>query len=199
MADENIHKPFDNDFIKDHVTDELHKTIVSELSTRKKSTKGSRKIKLTAEMLRQFLFYVSMGENLSTSAELVHMGEKTRRDYQARSDTFSAVSSLAQKNVSLRARMAVAKAIMGTKPGYYPITHPGTGKKTYIEIKATPPDTRAAMWWLEVVDKIGGEEGSDAPTLGAPRNQDEADLMESLLNKHYDYVQQKQKTKRSKS
>lgn len=192
---DSIIKKHDNDFIRDHVTDDLYKQIVSEITTRKKKSKTGKKITLTAEMLRQFLFYVSMGELLKTASEYVGLSESTRQKYANKSDTFVRVTRLAQTNVSRSSRMAIARAIMGTKPGYHEIRHPATGKPAYIEIKGTPPDTRAAMWWLEVVDKIGGEDSSETPKLGAPQTPEEVELMEQLLNKHYDYVNAKKQRK----
>lgn len=44
------------------------------------------------------------------------------------------------------------------------------------------------------MDKIGVEsEKDEIPPLGAPRNEEEAELLEGLLNRHYDYVKQKLK------
>ena len=108
------------------------------------------------------------------------------------SETFRAVSSLAKNNVSLRSRMAVAQSIMGRKPSYYKLIHPVTNQPTYIELREVPPNVNTAMWWLEKVDKIGNiGETEKVPQLGAPRNEEEAKLLESLLNKHYDYVKEK--------
>lgn len=191
-----IIKPKENEFITDHVTDELYKTIVSELSTRKKGEKTGKKITLTSNMLRDFLYYVSMGVDLKDAASAVQLKEDTRQTYVAKSPTFKRVSDLAKGNVSLRSRISVAKAIMGTKPGYYELIHPATQTKEYIAVKEQPPNVQVAMWWLEKVDKIGGDEGSkDAPQLGAPRNEEEAKLLEMLLNKHHDYIEAKRADK----
>jgi hypothetical protein len=180
----------DNDFTKQYATDELYKKVALELSSRNKKTKGGRKLKLTPEMLRQFLFYVSMGESLKNAAESVYMGEKTRQDYNTRSETFSGVSSLAKNNISMRSRIAVAKAIIGRKPCYYKLLHPATKQPAYIELREVPPDVKVAMWWLEKVEKIGNQEKSESiPSLGAPQNEKEALLLESLLNRHADYVE----------
>lgn len=194
-AELNPKPPNDNEFVKEHVNDVLFKQIVSELTTRTTDNKGGQKLTLTPEMLRDFLYYVSMGVDLKDSAAAVHLPEKTRQDYNRRSATFSGVTSLAKKNVSLRARIAVAKAIEGQRPQYYKLIHPGTQEPTYIQLKEIPPNVSVAQWWLEKVDKIGGEEDGEAPQLGAPRNEREAELLEKLLNKHHDYVNAKRNTK----
>jgi hypothetical protein len=189
--------PNENDFVKDHANDALYKQIASELTTRtsaKGKNKGGQKLTLTPEMLRDFLYYVSMGVNLQDSAEAVNLPEKTRQDYNRRSATFSGVTDLAKRNVSLRAQITIAKAIMGQMPQYYKIINPETNQPKYIELKEIPPNTAVAQWWLTTVDKIGGAEETDAPQLGAPRNEVEAELLERLLNKHYDYVESKKNT-----
>ena len=55
------------------------------------------------------------------------------------------------------------------------------------------------MWWLEQVDKIGEVEETDySNALGAPRNAEEARLLEELLNNHYEYVKRdEQRTKQN--
>lgn len=188
--------PNQNDFIKDHVTDDLFKQVVKELTTRTTDKGTGKKLTLTPNMLRDFLYYVSMGVDLKDASEAVHLAEKTRQDYNRRSTTFSGLTDLAKRNVSLRARITIAKAIMGQMPQYYKIINPETNQPKYIELKEIPPNTQVAQWWLEKVDKIGGEEANDAPQLGAPRNEKEAELLERLLNKHHDYVESKKNTSR---
>lgn len=190
---ESVINPNDNDFVKEFVNDKLYKQIVRELTTRTTKNKGGQKITLTPEMLRDFLYYVSMGVDLNDASEAVHLPEKTRQDYNRRSVTFSGVTSLAKKNVSLRARITVAKSIMGQLPQYYKLEHPVTKDVKYIELKEIPANVNTAMWWLTTVDKIGGGDEGETPQLGAPRNEKEAELLERLLNKHHDYVEAKKK------
>lgn len=186
-----------SEFIEKHVTDTTYKKIVGELSARKKGTKGSRKIKLTSVMLRNFIFYVSMGLSLRSAANKSGIGETTRKDYQLRSATFSELSSLAELDPTDAAIMAVVKAIKGTKPGYVKITHPVTGQPDYIQVKGAEPNVAVAQWYLEKVKFFGSDEGeSEAPALGAPQNEKEAELLERLLNKHHDYVQAKKANKK---
>ena len=182
-----------NQFIKEHVTDALHKKIVSELSTRKKGNVVGRKSSLTTEMLRQFLFYVSIGETLKNSAEYSFMGENNRKDYQQRSKTFSEVSSLAQNNLTLRSKIAVYRAIEGQKAQYVTIKHPITKADHIIELKEIAPNVAVAQWHLEKSNAYGSEGKEEAPQLGAPRNEAEAELLLMLLNKHTDYVEAKRK------
>lgn len=192
---ENVITDSDNDFVKEHVTDTLYNKIISELTIRKKGSTTGRKSSLTSEMLRQFLFYVSMGADYKEAADACMMGEGNRKDYSLRSDTFSEVSRLAKGNVSIRARVAVARAIIGTKPGYYKMIHPATKREEYIPIKEVTPNVAVAQWWLEKVDKIGGDNDlGGAPQLGAPKNEEEAKLLEFVLNRHSDYVRNKQQS-----
>lgn len=185
-----------NDFIKEHVNDALYIKIIGELSKRKEGNTTGKKSSLTIEILRQFLFFVSMGLDFKEAASASMMGEGNRKNYSTRSDTFAEVSSLAKSNVSNCARIAVAKSIMGTKPGYYKMIHPATGHTEYIQVKELPPNVAVAQWWLEKVEKIGGTDDSGAmPQLGAPRNEEEAKLLEMLLNKHHDYITTKQSGK----
>lgn len=188
-----ILNPNENEFVQTHVSDELYKTIIKELSTREGKNKTGKKMTLTPNMLRDFLYYVSMGVDLKYASEAVHLPEKTRQDYNRRSPTFSGVTSLAKGNVSLRARITVVKSIMGQLPQFYKLVNPANGDVKYIELKEIPPNVAAAQWWLQTVDKIGGAEDTEAPQLGAPRNEKEAELLEMLLNKHYDYVEQKKR------
>ena len=182
-----------NQFISEHVTDELHKQIISELSTRKKGNVVGRKSSLTTEMLRQFLFYVSIGEDYKNAAEIVHMGENNRKDYAQRSNTFSEVSSLAKSNITLRAKIAVYRAIEGQLPQYYKITNPETKQDKYIELREIPPNVAVAQWHLEKVNAYGNEGKDDQPQLGAPQNEREAELLLLIMNKHSDYVESKRK------
>lgn len=182
-----------NQFIKEHVTDELYKTIVAELTTREKGNKTGKKLGLTVDMLRQFLFYVSIGEDLKNAAELVQMNENTRQDYNKRSATFSRVTSLAKNNLTLRSKIAVYKAIEGQLPQYYEITNPETQQKKYIELKEIPPNVAVAQWHLEKVNAYGNEGKDDQPQLGAPQNEKEAELLLLIMNKHSDYVESKRK------
>ena len=190
----------DNEFIEKYTTDPLYKKIVGELTTRGKDTTTGKKLALTPKILRDFLFYVSMGADLKDAAKSVNLEEKPRQDYNRRSETFSGVTSLAKNNVSTRAKMAVAQAIMGRKPSYYKLTHPVTKQPTYIELREIQPDVKAAMWWLETVDKIGTADSNNDPYknpgLGSPRNAEEAALLEGLMNSHYDYVKKKEELAR---
>lgn len=182
-----------NQFIEEHVTDALYTKIVRELSTRKKGNVTGRKSSLTTEMLRQFLFYVSIGEDYKNAAEYCLMGENNRKDYQQRSKTFSEVSSLAKNNLTLRSKIAVYRAIEGQLPQYYELINPETGAKHYIELKEIPPNVAVAQWHLEKVNAYGNEGKDEQPQLGAPRNEEEANLLLMLLNKHNDYVEAKRK------
>jgi len=185
-----------NDFINNYVTDALYQKIVKELRTNPDGTdkkETGRKRELPREMLHGYLFFLSMTGEYESSAESAGLPEKRRRKYMTESETFRAVSSLAKNNVSLRSRMAVAQAIMGRRPSYYKLIHPATKQPTYIELKEIQPNVMAAMWWLEKVDKIGVVEEKEIPKLGAPRNEEEAQLLEMLLNRHSDYVRGKEK------
>lgn len=180
-----------NQFIDQHVTDSLHEKIIRELTTRKKGNVAGRKSSLTPEILRQFLFYVSIGEDYKNAAEYSLMGEGNRKDYQLRSNTFSEVSSLAKGNITLRSKIAVYRAIEGQLPKFYPIKNPANGETKYIELKEIPPNVAVAQWHLEKVNAYGDANKDDAPQLGAPRNEQEAELLLMLLNKHRDYVEAK--------
>jgi len=182
-----------NQFIKEHVSDNLHKKIITELSTRKKGNVTGRKSSLTTEMLRAFLFYVSIGEDYKNAAEYSFMGENNRKDYQQRSKTFSEVSSLAKNNLTLRSKIAVYKAIEGQLPQYYEIINPDTQAKHYIELKEIPPNVSVAQWHLEKVNAYGDEGKDEQPQLGAPQNEKEAELLLMIMNKHNDYVESKRK------
>lgn len=188
-----------NDFIDKHVTDILYKKIIKELRTNPDGTMkedSGRKRELTREILRNYLFGLSMSGDYKFSAESAGLPEKRRQKYMTESEAFRGVSSLAKNNVSLRSRMAVAESIMGRKPSYYKLTHPITNQPTYIELKEIQPNVNAAMWWLEKVDKIGvAEEVEDPyknPQLGAPRNEHEAELLAGIMKGHVDYIMEKQ-------
>lgn len=192
---ENVITDSHNDFIKEHVNDALYIKIIGELSKRKEGNTTGKKSSLTIEILRQFLFLVSMGLDYKDAANASMMGEGNRKNYSTRSESFAEVSSLAKNNVSMCARIAIAKAIMGTKPGYYKMIHPATKREEYIPIKEVTPNVAVAQWWLEKVDKIGGDNDlGGAPQLGAPKNEEEAKLLEFVLNRHSDYVRDKQKS-----
>jgi hypothetical protein len=188
----------DNEFIEKHVTDALYKKIIKELRTNLDGTikdDSGRKRELTREILRHYLFVLSMTGDYKFSAESAGLPEKRRQKYMKESDAFRGVFSLAKNNVSLRSRMTVAESIMGRKPSYYKLTHPITNQPTYIELKEIQPNVNAAMWWLEKVDKIATiEEDEDPyknPKVGAPRNEHEAELLEKIMKAHVDYVMEK--------
>ncbi len=191
----------DNEFTEKHVTDTLYRRVIVELRTNPNGTikkdKG-RKRELTREILRHYLLVLSMTGDYKFSAESASLPEKRRQKYMTESESFRGVSSLAKNNVSLRSRMTVAESIMGRKPSYYKLIHPTTNQPTYIELKEIQPNVNAAMWWLEKVDKIGNTDSEEDPyknpKLGAPRNAEEAALLEGLLNSHYDYIKSKEQT-----
>jgi len=193
----------DNEFTEKYATDSLYTRIIRELRTNsdgKQKQDSGRKRELTREILRTYLFYLSLTGEYEFSAESAGLPEKRRQKYMKESESFRGVSSLAKNNVSLRARMSVAQSIMGRKPSYYKLTHPSTNQPTYIELKEILPNVNAAMWWLEKVDKIGTVEDDEDPyknpPLGAPQNEREAELLEMLLNRHHDYIKRKEQEAR---
>lgn len=184
----------ENEFIEIHVTDSLFTRIIKELRTNPDGSKkddSGRKRELTREILRNYLFTLSMTGEYDFSAESAGLPEKRRQKYMKESESFRGVSSLAKNNVSLRSRMAVALSIMGRKPSFYKVIHPSTNQPVYFELKEILPNVNAAMWWLEKVDKIGAEKEDEDPyknpALGAPRNEYEAELLEGLMKKHTNY------------
>lgn len=189
----------ENEFTDKYVTDALYVKIIGELRTNPDGAKkkdSGRKRELTREILRHYLFVLSMTGEYEFSAESAGLPEKRRQKYMTQSESFRGVSKLAKNNVSLRSRIAVAQSIMGRKPSYFKLVNPSNNQPVYIELKEIVPNVNAAMWWLEKVDKIGNEEKDEDPYknpgLGAPRNEHEAALLESLMNKHYDYVKSKE-------
>lgn len=194
---DNLIKQNENDFIKENVSDKLYRTILREIRAANGAEdpkNRGRKIELTAEKLHNFLFYLSMGVEYKEAAESAFIPESTRQKYSRASETFRRVSERAKGNLSLRSRLAIGRAIMGTKPGYIKLDHPVNKTTEYILVKGIEPNVQLAQWWLETVDKIGGaDKDAGQPTLGAPRNEEEAKLLEMLLNKHYDYVKSKER------
>ncbi len=188
----------DNEFIDKYVTDALYAKIIGELRTNPDGAKkmdSGRKRELTREILRHYLFVLSMTGEYEFSAESAGLPEKRRQKYMTESESFRGVSKLAKNNISLRSRMAVAQSIMGRKPSYYKLINPSNKQPVFIELKEIIPNVNAAMWWLEKVDKIGTEESNEDPYknpgLGAPRNEHEAALLEGIMKRHHDYVQEK--------
>lgn len=195
----------DTEFTDKYVTDAVYTKIIRELRTNADGTQkqdSGRKRELTREILRNYLFTLSVTGEYEFSAISAGLPEKRRQKYMKESESFRGVSSLAKNNVSLRARMSVAQSIMGRKPAYYKMINPATKQPVYIELKEILPNVNAAMWWLEKVDKIGMEESDENPyenpALGAPRNEHEAALLEGIMKKHTDYAIEKwQKAKAS--
>lgn len=192
MSNDIPKSPFNNEFIRQHVRDDQYEQIVREVTTRKPGSKTGKKIKLTSQMLREYLFYVSIGESVKNAAIYSGIGESYKDDLHAESPTFASLQSLAEGNLTLRSKIAVYRAIEGQMPQYYEITHPVTGEKRYIELKEIPPNVTVAQWHLEKSGAYGKSDSEDAPQLGAPRNEEEAKLLEMLLNRHYDYVKAKE-------
>ncbi|MBI2595567.1 hypothetical protein HYW46_02410 [Candidatus Daviesbacteria bacterium] len=185
---------FEEEFIQQHVSDSVYRSIVKELSGAKDPKRRGRKIELTAEKLHNFLFYLSLGHTYKDSAIYAHIPENTRQKYMASSETFQRVASLAKDNLTMQARLALAFAIEGCKPCYRAFMHPVTKEAIYILVSERQPNVRAAMWYLDQIkyfEKLSEKRG-DSQQLGAPRNEEEASLLEELLNRHYDYVRSKE-------
>lgn len=186
----------DNEFIKRHVTDGVYRKIVKELSEAEDLKGRGRKIELTAEKLHNFLFYLSMGASYKYASEWAQITESTRQKYMAKSEEFRRVASLAKANVEITALEVLYWAMVGRNPGYYEYIHPITKEPTYILLNAIQPNVKVAMWWLDKSRYFEKREESEAKEkgsnqLGAPRNEEEARLLEKLLNNHYDYVKRK--------
>lgn len=191
--------PKRNNFINDFVTDEVYKQIIDELKTnadgsKKKNT--GRKRKLTREIFRDYIYYLSMTGEYAFSTECAGLPEKLRQKYMIQSETFRGVSTLAHGNIGLRAKITLSSAIEGREPGYIEIIHPKTKEKKFIEVGEIKPNVKAAIWYLETVEKIGKQDdGDEIPPLGAPQNEQEAELLRDILKFHTDYIYQKEAEK----
>lgn len=186
-------KTFENEFIKQHVSDSVYRSIIKELSGSKDPKKRGRKIELTAEKLHNFLFYLSLGHTYKDSAAYAHIPENTRQKYMIGSETFQRVASLAKDNLAMQARVVLAQAIEGRKPGYQAFTNPATNEVIYILMSEIRPNVHAAMWYLDEIkyfEKLN--DAKNKPLAGAPKNEEEAKLLEELLNRHYDYVKKRE-------
>lgn len=184
---------FENEFIKQHVTDGIYRTIVKELSGAKDPKKRGRKLELTAEKLHNFLFYLSLGHTYKDSAIWAHIPENTRQKYMVGSETFRRIASLAKENLTIQASIVLAQAIEGRKPGYHAFINPSTKETVYILMPEIRPNVRSAMWYLDQIkyfEKLNKAIGESPP--GAPKNEEEARLLEELLNRHHDYVKSKE-------
>jgi hypothetical protein len=109
------------------------------------------------------------------------------------SETFQRVASLAKDNLSIQARIGLAQAICGRKPAYWGFKHPITNDIVYVLMPEVRSNVRAAMWYLDQINYFEklNQSQSEKP-LGSPRNEEEARLLEELLNKHYDYIKSKE-------
>lgn len=191
-------KHVESNFIREHPIDGVYRKIVKELSGAKDPKKRGRKIELIAEKLHNFLFYVSIGFDYKEAAESAYLPENTRQKYMAKSEEFRRVASLARLNLGIAARVGLAKAIEGRKPGYYAFINPNTNETVYLLLNEVLPNVRAAMWYLDKTRYFEKREEAEAKEkgsnqLGAPRNEEEAKLLEELLNRHYDYVKRKER------
>lgn len=186
-----------DDFIERHVTDGVYRKIIKELSTAEDVKGRGRKIELTAEKLHNFLYFLSIGASYKLASESAKIPENTRQKYMTKSEEFRRVASLAKENVTILALEGIHRAIAGRRPGYYCFTHPVTKELTYLLLGEVPCNVRAAMWWLEkrgYFDKQ--DEAKNSNQLGAPQNENEVELLEMLLNRHYDYVKRKEQEAR---
>lgn len=153
MARFDTYKPIPNrnSFTSEFVSDKVYEKIIKELRTNANGSKKKsigRKRKLTREIFRDYIYYLSVTGEYAFSAECAGLPEKLRQKYMVQSETFRGVSSLAHGNVGLRAKIAVSKAIEGREPGYVEIIHPITKEKKYIEVGEVKPDVKAATWYL---------------------------------------------------
>lgn len=188
-------KPAESEFIVNHVTDKVYRKIVKELSASEDTKGRGRKIELTAEKLHNFLYFLSIGADYKLASEWAQISESTRQKYMVRSEEFRRVASLAKENLKIIALVAISKAMLGRKPGYYEFIHPITKEAIYVLEKEVPSNVRLCMWWLDKTryfEKRREEENENKKQLGYPQNEYEAGLMEKLLNRHYDYVRKKE-------
>lgn len=188
-------KPAESEFIATHVTDKVYRKIVRELSASEDTKGRGRKIELTAEKLHNFLYFLSIGADYKLASEWAQISESTRQKYMARSEEFRRVASLAKSNLEIVALLAISKAMLGRKPGYYQFIHPVTKEVIYVLQNEVPPNVRLCMWWLDKTryfEERRKEENENKNRLGYPQNEREAELMENLLNRHYDYVKKRQ-------
>jgi len=190
-------KPINPWFIRAYYNDSLYPTIVKEISKATDTKKRGRKISLTAEKLHNFLFYLSIGLDYKEASESAFIPENTRQKYMVSSETFRRVASLARENLGIVSRMALTRAIEGRKPDYYAFTHPITKETIYLLLDEIQPNPKAAMWYLDKVkyfEKYENKHKKNENSIGSPQNEHEAQLLEQLLNRHYDYIQKRAKS-----
>ena len=169
-----IIKPAESEFITIHVTDRVYRKIIRELSTSEDTKGRGRKIELNAEKLHNFLYFLSIGADYKLASEWAQISESTRQKYMARSEEFRRVASLAKENLKIIALVAISKAMLGRKPGYYQYIHPVTKEAIYILEKEIPPNLRACMWWLDKTryfEERRAEEKGNKSQLGYPQNE----------------------------
>jgi hypothetical protein len=184
-----------DDFMERHVTDKVYRKIIRELSAAEDTKGRGRKLELTTEKLHNFLYFLSIGANYKLASESAQIPESTRQKYTAKSEEFRRVASLAKENLKIIALLAISRAMLGRRIGYYQFIHPITKEITYLLLKEIPPNLRACMWWLEKTryfEEKRKEEQRDKNQLGMPQNEREAELLEMVLNRHYDYVRKRQ-------
>lgn len=186
-------KSFDSDFIKEHVTDTAYEQIISEVSTRKEGAKQGKKLELTLQKPTSFLYWVSMDEGIENTSILSEIGIKIREKYYRFSPTFVGLQKLAEGNIVRVAKHGVYKYVAGQLPQYYPLVHPETKQVCYIELKEVQPNLNAIMYILDKKKVFDDNEPEKQPPLGAPQNEYESKLLEGLLNKHHDYIQEKKR------
>jgi hypothetical protein len=126
-------------------------------------------------------------------------------DYRRKSPTFSHVTDTAKEQTTRHALSAVAIAVRHIPTHVKKIRELG-GKEKEVLVPEQKPDLQTARWWLNnektskkrfnrVIEE--GETPGDTPTLGVPENEEQAELMAMILNKHYDYKKENRRAKRA--
>lgn len=172
---------------KNQIKQDFH-IVMEELVNPDKAPQG-RPRKLTMEMFNEFLYWLFLTGEYKWAAIRSKMGLKTFEDYQKQSPYFAGLAEAARNDGLIRARMNIISSVRGQEE----VKNPETG---VVESKAVSPNIEDSKWLLQYEDRIGnnkGAEGGDAPSLGVPKNEREAELLAMVLNKHSDYEQSKRK------
>lgn len=167
--------------------------ILAEIKKGKEDT--GRPLKLNLETYKRFLYFYRRTRMKVWSAAQAQIGKPAYDRIVAQSETFRGVLERDDQDMKSLAMMNIYKDIQGYPEWEEEVVVYDKEVKERVIKKIThreiPGNVLTSQWVVTNLYKEKSDE-PEAPSLGAPQNEEQAKLMAEMLNWHYEYRKQRE-------